>query len=265
MRVQGALAWIWMGSEEAMLRLPEPPATLWLEAGADWAYATGHYDLVGNWILMAENLMDLTHIPFLHQASFNFPKAFAQAPVKLEISGDRLSYYRDNPPNYQRSGFLPTEASEAIEAAGFQARSTVRFVSPALTHGGGRFVLDRPGPEAQPTYEWQVIHFTTPITDRETKYWYFFARNYSLDDRALTEKLKTMIVNGFEEDRVAIELVQVMHEKDTHDYREVHFKSDAPSVAMRRIVAGMARREAEARRSPANASSIDQIEQIAAE
>lgn len=182
-------------------------------------------------------------IPFLHQTSFNFPKGFAQAPIKLEINGDQLSFYRDNPPDYQRSGFLRPETSELIEQAGFQARSTVNFISPALTYGGGRFVLDRPGPSAQPVYEWQVVHFTTPVSGSLTQYWYFFSRNYALDDAALTDKIRAMIVSGFEEDRTAIELVQGMHDRDAHAYREVHFKSDGPSVSMRRIVAKMARRE----------------------
>ena len=40
-----------------------------------------------------------------------------------------------------------------------------------------------------------------------------------------------------------------MHDGDGHPYREVQFKSDGPAVAMRRIVAAMARAEADA---PAN-------------
>ena len=85
---------------------------------------------------------------------------------------------------------------------------------------------------------------TTPISQNRTQYWYFFARNYAIDDTDLDAKIQHLITMGFEEDRYAIELVQAMHDSDGHAYREVHFKSDAPGVTMRRIVAAMARREA---------------------
>jgi phenylpropionate dioxygenase-like ring-hydroxylating dioxygenase large terminal subunit len=242
MHIAGPLAWIWMGDPAAadVSRIPETP---FLDRSQGWNYVSGHYELGGSWLLMAENLMDLTHIPFLHETTFKIPRGYAEASIKLEIDGDRLSYSRTNLPGYQRTGFLRPDISDAIERAGFQPRSAVNFVSPALTYGGGRFVLDKPAPEDQPVYEWQVVHFMTPISRDRTHYWYFFARNYALQDRELDEKINGMITAGFEEDRYAIELVQAMHETDRHAYREVHFKSDAPGVAMRRIVAGMARRE----------------------
>src|SRR5262249_34974726 len=153
----------------------------------------------GNWLLMAENLMDLTHIPFLHAVSFNFPRSFAEASVKLEIGEDRLSFHRDNPPNYQRSAFIHPDVSDAIERAGFQSKSVVNFVSPALTHGGGRFLLERPEPGAPSAYEYQVIHFTTPISAGRTHYWYFVSRNYALDDAALSDQTRTVVETGFQE------------------------------------------------------------------
>jgi hypothetical protein len=195
--------------------------------------------------------MDLTHIPFLHQVTFKFPKAFAAAPIKVEVSGDRLSYHRDNPPNYQRSPFLPPEASEAIEKAGFQARSITHFISPALIYGGGHFDLKNPAPDAQSHYEWEVIHFTTPITQNRVQYVYFFARNYALNDAALSAKIQKTVEDGFEEDRVAIQHVQTMCEQDQHAYREMHFHSDGAAVGMRRIVASMARRQEAAQNNAA--------------
>ena len=244
-RVSGPLAWIWMGdpdqADETTL-----PATPFLDEEQGWTFVTGHYELGGNWLLMAENLMDLTHVPFLHETSFKIPRGYAETAIKMRIDGDQLSYFRENPPGYQRSGFLLPENSEAIEQAGFQALSEVNFVSPALTYGGGRFTLDRPKSSDQPYYRWEVVHFTTPISRDRTEYWYFFARNYALGHAELDEKIRGMVTAGFEEDRYAIELVQGMHDADGHELREAHFKSDAPGVAMRRLVAGMARREAAA-------------------
>ncbi|WP_206243660.1 aromatic ring-hydroxylating dioxygenase subunit alpha [Novosphingobium terrae] len=240
MRIAGPLAWIWMGPPDAPGPLPETP---WL--GEGWTYATGQYPLQGNWLLMAENLMDLTHIPFLHASTFAFPKGFAQAPIKLEVAGERLSFYRDNPPAYHRSGMMRPALSDALEAAGFTARSTVEFVSPALTFGRGEFFPTQ-GAMPQPDYMWRVAHFMTPETQGRTHYWYFHARNYDLADAALTEQIRALVVAGFDEDKFAIEQIQRMHDEDRHAYSEVQFRSDAPAVAMRRIVAAMAAREAQA-------------------
>lgn len=240
MRVVGPIAWIWMG--EAGQEGPIPD-TSWL--GEGWRYVTGSYRLQGNWLLMAENLMDLTHIPFLHASTFRFPRGFAEAGVKLQLNGDSLSYHRDNPPDYHRAGFLRPEISDALEKAGFQARSTVVFASPALTFGGGTFLVEDVSLADQPDYRWQVVHFMTPISASETHYWYFHSRNYLLADEELNEKIRKLVVDGFQEDKFAIEHVQRLFDTDRSDYREVHFKSDGPAVAMRRIVAAMARREAE--------------------
>lgn len=240
MRRSGPLAWIWMGEGEP----GELPDTSWLDAG--WTYVTGHYPLAGNWLLMAENLMDLTHIPFLHASSLGFSKGFAEIAIKLDVRSDGLRFHRDNPPGYQRSGFMRPELSDAIEAAGFHARSAVDFVSPALTVGGGTFDIEKPEMTGQPVYRWQVAHFTTPMSRTETHYWYFHSRNYALDDAGLSDRIRTLVVAAFEEDRFAIEHVQRMHDGDGHPYREVQFKSDGPAVAMRRIVAAMARAEADA-------------------
>lgn len=238
MRVSGPLAWIWMGDGDAPAALPD---TSWLDAG--WRYVTGAYPLAGNWLLMAENLMDLTHIPFLHATSLSFSKGFAEIPIRLDIQPDRLRFHRDNPPGYQRSGFMRPALSDAIEAAGFHARSAVDFVSPALTVGGGTFTIERTGMTEQPVYRWQVAHFITPRSQTETHYWYFHSRNYALGDDMLSQTIRELVVAAFEEDKFAIEHVQRMHDHDGHPYREIQFKSDGPAVAMRRIVAAMARRE----------------------
>lgn len=240
-RVVGPLAWIWMGEPGQEGPLPD---TSWL--GEGWRFVTGSYRLQGNWLLMAENLMDLTHIPFLHATTFKFPRGFAEAGIKMQIGTDSLSYYRDNPPNYHRAGFLRPETSDRIEQAGFHARSTVVFASPALTYGGATIRVDDPAIAGQPDFRWQVVHFMTPVSPTETHYWYFHSRNYALDDDALNETIRTLVVNGFQQDKFAIEHVQRLFDTDRSAYREVHFKSDGPAVAMRRIVAAMARREQEA-------------------
>jgi hypothetical protein len=106
-----------------------------------------------------------------------------------------------------------------------------------------RFALGNPADGSQPIYDWEVVHFTTPVSLSWTRYWYFFSRNYGPEDRELDGKIRGMIDAGFQEDRVAIEMVQAMHELDRHAFRDVHFRSDSPGVTMRRIVANMARRE----------------------
>ena len=238
MAVTGPLAWIWMGEPDRIGPLPD---TSWL--GEGWRYVHGSYLFKANWLLMAENLMDLTHVPFLHETSLSMSREFAELQIRLETRPESLTFYRDNPAGYQRSPFLTAHISEQLEHTGFHARSSVDFVSPALTVGGGTFRPTQCEGHEQTVYRFEIAHFITPKSQDETYYWYFHARNYCLDDAQLSDRIKATVVAAFQEDKFAIEHVQRMHEEDASPFRETHFKSDGPAVEMRRMIARLAAKE----------------------
>jgi phenylpropionate dioxygenase-like ring-hydroxylating dioxygenase large terminal subunit len=89
LREIGPLVWIWMGEAEAIAGT-EPPSTPWLVSGGDWEFGSGFAHINGNYLLMMENLMDLSHLPFLHRDTFNFPASYARIPAQVET--DRRNF-----------------------------------------------------------------------------------------------------------------------------------------------------------------------------
>jgi vanillate O-demethylase monooxygenase subunit len=240
-RVSGPVVWVWMGDlgaeDDALL-----PRTPWLES-PDWGHVTGFCPAESNWLLLAENLMDLTHLAFLHNATLNIPKTYAKVLPKIEKSGDMFTYYRENPADHHRSPFFRPALSDQLEKAGYESKSITTFVSPALSYGGGSFLVKDTDLTEQPEYIFRISHFLTPETQNRTSYRYIFSRNYALADQALTEMIGDVVPRAFVEDRIAVAKIQRMFETDKSPYRETIFQSDGPGVTMRRIVASLARRE----------------------
>ena len=66
-REAGAFIWVWMGDADAIDR--DPPDVSY-QTDPDWTFLTGYYEVAANWVLIRENVLDLTHIAFLHKNTF---------------------------------------------------------------------------------------------------------------------------------------------------------------------------------------------------
>lgn len=231
------LVWIWMGDAEPA---EGPPATPWLGAASGWEYGSGATVINGNYLLMMENLMDLSHLPFLHRDTFNFPPSYARIPVQVETSGAAMRYHRTDIADYHRSGFFPKAMADAFDGRDYAPLSGGEFVVPGMMFGRGELVLKDAQPGERAEYLSRIPHFLTPETQTRTHYWYFHSRNFAQDDKTYTARLVERLTAGFAEDKLAIESVQTLQDADSHPFREVHFGSDKPTVTMRRIVRRLA-------------------------
>ncbi len=60
--------WVWMGDPELADRALIPmPSHIHVD---DWAMRRSHADMEANYSLMTDNLADMSHVAFLHEASF---------------------------------------------------------------------------------------------------------------------------------------------------------------------------------------------------
>jgi len=245
LREQGPLVWIWMGDPDKADSVPLPE-TPFLIREDGWEFCTGSFHMEGNYLLMMENLMDLTHLPFLHRDSFAFPPEYAAIPIEVETNGTQLRYARIGGANnkfHHRKGFFPEDMVERFDTEPYHVEGIGEFVNPGFTYGRSEFQSLEPKEGMQNVFQTRVIHFLTPETDTTTHYWYFHARNYAQDNKAHTEKVRATLAKGFAEDMEAVADLQRLLTTDNHIYREVHFAGDKPTVAMRRIVARMAEAE----------------------
>ncbi len=233
----GPVIWVWMGDEQDANEddIPELP----VHNMNEWTHVVGEYNyLEGNYILMQENLCDLSHLPFLHADTFKFPKEYTAAPIKVERNGDRVTFYREMEDwNLLKPFFHP-----GLDFGNQKViyRSGGEYMSPATNKGYGLlYPIDETGNEQAPVGHY-VSHYVTPESEKSCHYFWYVARNYALDDQDYSKKQGNMVQQGFEEDLVAVNLLQNMLENDQHDYKEIGIKADKPGVIMRKIIKELA-------------------------
>ena len=226
----GPLVWIWMGSE-APARKPPHPA--WIDDTDGWAASRERMHLRASYVRLHENLLDLTHLSFLHARTFGTPD-YASAPYETTIDADagRFVLERSVVPTRLPPIWAKPTGLDGVDAARI---ATSTFVSPALHEIHVRFhACDRPEHE-QPSRAIRTAHIVTPESATSTHYFIHHGRNFALDEGEITSFMHTQLRAAFQEDIDGLEAI----ERNLANYapgaaHEISFRADAPSLAMRR-------------------------------
>lgn len=241
------LCWIWMGDEDARDVALIPPCEEDFGQGQDgWHDACYNYFLVeGRAQLLIDNLMDLTHLPYVHS---HIPggEMLAKTDNRMDDSGDIFMLYRESksPHNpFFNAVFGPDSGFEGLA----HVQNRTAFYGPELIRTGlGRFVDVNGDPDAVPAAfgDFHILHGITPETETTTHYFGWAVRNFRLGDPALDGMWldSDNVVRG--QDAVAIKAVEERLEASAARQRELLVKSDAPAVRIRRTVQAMLDEEA---------------------
>lgn len=227
---RGMLVWAWMGDGEP--DLAKLPAQDWL-ASPDWAKTAGYLHLRGNYVSLHENLLDLTHLSYIHINSFGTPD-YARAPFDVEIQQDRFAVLRSVVPTQLPPIWGKPTGLFGCPTAARIARS--EFVSPAM-HVVTVRVYDSALPEGgRPEYLLRTAHLPTPETHGSTHYFVVHGRDFAQGDEALSRSMHEQLLTVFREDVEALELLETVLDERGPDFFEISVASDAPAVAMRRYL-----------------------------
>ena len=79
---RGPFVWIWMGEKPGQ---DPPPHQEWLDH-PDWAVRVGYLHVKGSYVHLHENLLDLSHLSFLHAKTFGTPE-YATHAGRDELRG----------------------------------------------------------------------------------------------------------------------------------------------------------------------------------
>jgi len=201
--------WVWPGEKSAA-----DPALLhplpWAES-PQWAYAGGLYHVDCDYRLMIDNLMDLTHETYVHATSIGQPEIEEAAP-STRVEGDSAitSRFMSNiaAPPFWRAALRGNHLADDVPVDRWQI---CRFTPPSHVmievgvahagHGGYDAPADRKVSSV-------VVDFITPETD--TSIWYFWgmARNFNVEDAALTATIRDGQAAIFGEDVGILEAQQ---------------------------------------------------------
>jgi phenylpropionate dioxygenase-like ring-hydroxylating dioxygenase large terminal subunit len=227
--------WIWLGDPE----LADPSAIPVFEILEPETFAVGHAYLkvAANYELESDNIMDLSHIEFLHPMFST--EAVRKAKVESYQEGGAVWSKRfmseDDLPPYLAEVFqIPpnTLADRWLDC---------RWRAPALIElWGGAVATGRPPEEGVVT---PSFHFFTPETQSSTHYFYGMCAPLSLGAEAqnIADYQTGALKIPFEqEDLPVLEAQQAMiGDADFDTLRPVLLAGDAGGVRARRVLAGL--------------------------
>ena len=245
----GALLWIWPG-DPALADPALVPAQPWM-SDPGWVSSTERLHLRASHVRLHENLLDLTHLSFLHANSFGTPD-YASAPFEtvLDEAAGRFSLHRTvSPTRLPPLWALPT-GLDGVDAARVV---TSTFLSPALHVVAVKFYACAQPEAEQPSRAIRTAHLVTPESATRTHYFIQHARNFALDDEAITSFMHGQLLKAFQEDVDGLEAIEVLLAGYDATQPEISFQADKASLAMRRWLKRQAGAEAAAARPAASA------------
>lgn len=230
-REDGPWAWIWMGDPEAVDHEAFPDLSYLADAG----YRTFHaaYPLEGSYLLMLENLNDLSHFPYLHRESFRFDDSFLELPTTVEQRDEGISCNRvDNDP-LRATSSLPPDIKRRVAGQPAQRSDGGYAVSPAVFAGSAPIVIGDPD-DPDEVFEQRITHAVTPVTKTTSRYYWAISNDFALDNDVYYEAMEAIITRGFEEDRWAIAHMQQLLDGDRTPMTEISIAGDKAGLLFRR-------------------------------
>ncbi|HJS09769.1 aromatic ring-hydroxylating dioxygenase subunit alpha [Sphingopyxis sp.] len=229
--VDGIL-WIWFGDEKPdFTTLPR-----FEEFGKpdEWTCVEGYIPVKSHFLLVSDNLLDLSHAEFLHP-DLATPGFNRRVKVTVERDGDAIVAVNRRPSEPISNAFRLSMGGD--EAPDFVDRvSTVRWEAPANLS----LIFDA-FPAGQTTERVRTVqaHLITPETETSCHYFFKIARDHLLDNAGVSERIFALADHAFRsEDAPMIEAQQRRIGEGGFDAMgPVLLKSDEAATRARRIFA----------------------------
>jgi len=228
---QDGLLWIWMG-EPALAEKSAPPSYTFLRR--DGARTLQGYLHVGaNYELVTDNLMDLSHVEFLHP--FIGTEGYASSlRYRAEQTGDRVGALHDLPDQPNPQLFQLVLGNDIGRIDGYantwwEAPCNMYLETCAVARDT----------DVGRTAMMPQVHLLTPETENSTHYFWGISRDREIDNPELDAMLHAGIAYAFEhEDEPMIKAVQQrMRNRALFDMNPALLPMDEAAVRVRRILA----------------------------
>ncbi len=187
--------WIWTGAAERTDEAAIPPHP-WT-ADPAWTCAEGTKTVESRAQLLNENLLDLSHLEFLHPTSIG-RAGIAAAAIRLEGEGRTVRVVRTMPESDAAPFYTATMGVEGRIAR----LQTAEFFAPSfhVTH-----LTVRQGEKA---WTHKILHGVTPATRSRTHYFWAIARDYRTDSEDVTALQQRAIDAVFDQDAAACAAIE---------------------------------------------------------
>ncbi len=224
-----AALWVWLGEPEAADPALLPPETLLMSP--DYATQFVYLNVGANYQLVIDNLLDLTHAPFLHPSTLAGGGDVAGLRHEFRTEGDTVhsDYFIPSAPPSPQMQSLFADASGSFSAEMiWRPCSNLELDIWQRPHADGG---------ADPL-NLASVHYLTPETDRSTHYFAAISRNLKIDCAEEDTRMRDFMMRAFtEEDEPMIRACQeLMGTTDLFSLKPAILKTDIAAVQARRIL-----------------------------
>jgi phenylpropionate dioxygenase-like ring-hydroxylating dioxygenase large terminal subunit len=244
--------WVWPG--EAPADTSKLPDMSFLE-DPNFAVDHGYVNAKANYQLLVDNLLDLSHAPYLHEGfvidGVSTEERLKATQTELVRNGDSLTnrrYRRNFPTN------KPNQEIFGLPSGPMDNRTTMHWrpASILISDLGSCDV----GQAEEDGLCLPVGHFITPETETTSHYFFALGRNRFQDDPKVAEAYFKLSADAFaEEDEpmVAAQQAELGDQTDILGLGPVYLQTDQASVAARRLLDRLIRAERDVanRKTPA--------------
>jgi vanillate monooxygenase len=225
--------WIWMG--EAKKADPAQIADFHQSDDPQWTAVRSRLPIAANYLLVVENLIDLSHVGIVHAKTIGTDDSMAE--LKFERGDNRVRVVR-----------TPTEVATAPHnlKQGLAERSmlekTIDFAPPCQVAIAVTTTEVAPQKSERRALRLVILNACTPETERSAHYFWASCRDYQRDDQQVDAFLKKVTVEAFNEDKDILEAQQRCIELDP-EAPTVNVHADWGGVQARRLMARLIEQE----------------------
>jgi vanillate O-demethylase monooxygenase subunit len=233
--------WIWMGERAKADPALIPDFRQNYDPG--WTAVRGRLPIAAHYLLVVENLIDLSHVGIVHAKTIGTDDS--RAELKFERGDDVVRVVR-----------TPTEVATAPHnlKQGLAERSvlekTIDFRPPcqvAIAVTTTEIAPQKPEPRALRLI---ILNACTPETEASTHYFWASCRDYQLGDKQVDAFLTRVTIEAFNEDKDILEAQQKIIELDPAS-PTVNVQADWGGVQARRLMAQLLESETASARAAA--------------
>jgi len=224
---QNSLMWVWMGDPEQADRSLLPDVH-WI-GDPKWRSVTGTTRYECNWILLVDNLIDLSHTTFVHKSTIGTDDV-ADTPVETVRDGDIVTVTRqmnDTEPSifYKNVGAFDGKV-DRWQKIWLEPPSTVIIDAGAVPAGSN---------DQSRGIDTRIISVLNPVDDRTVDQLWAFSRDFALEDDQMDAEIEKSILHTFEEDVVFLAGQQKNMERQPNR-KMLNNPADAGVVHARRVI-----------------------------
>ncbi len=218
------LVWVFMGQPQLQDSVAIPDYHWITDPG--WGAKGTYFHVKANYMLIVENLLDLTHLAFVHATTIGNSAVVESADVKFEkgpssVDVRRLMKNSPPPPTYVKAGGF-TGNIDRWQFINFAPPGFVRLETGGCDAG----FQDKPGAKKISLRNLNII---TPETASSSHYFWAQCHDFDVENRSLTEMIFEETRKAFVQD---VEIFEAQH-------LSIEMNPSAPEVDVNGDIGGL--------------------------